>query len=198
MVHAVRQAAGAAAERSRPRRYDHSGGREHALWRLHAQSRGGAVGRPGRCQRARQPVGAARDGHTQPLGRQRRRPGGRARPRGLQGRRAGRRRRRCAGHRGGPGFPEAPRRGRLCRRQHHAALGLGLVGDGGRHDAIGADAVPLAVRSDCAPRRGLRRPALLPFRRAGAQLAAPQHGRADLARRDAGDGHEPLSDDARQ
>ena len=41
-------------------------------------------------------------------------------------------------------------------------------------------------------------PAVLPLRRAGAARAPPQHGRADLARRDAGDGHEPLPDGARQ
>ena len=41
---------------------------------------------------------------------------------------------------------------------------------------------------------GLCRPAVLPLRCAGPARAAPEHGRADLARRDAGDGHEPLPD----
>ena len=35
-----------------------------------------------------------------------------------------------------PGFPQARRRRRLCRRQHHAAVGLGVVGRRRRHEPV--------------------------------------------------------------
>ena len=97
-----------------------------------------------------------------------------------------------------PRFAEAARRRRVRRRQHHAAVGVGVVGRRRRHDALGAGAVPLALGADRPAGRRLCRPAVLPLRRAGAARAPPQHGRADLARRHAGHGDEPLPDDARQ
>ena len=54
-----------------------------------------------------------------------------------------------------------------------------------RHDAGDARLLPLAVRADRAAGRGLCRPAVLPERLARAARAPAQHGRADLARRDA-------------
>ena len=166
--------------------------------RLHAQSRGGAGHCTGCRQRPRQPLRAARHRRACRRSGQRHRPRGRARARRLQGLRAPRRCRVVARANRRPGFPAPRRRGGLRRRQHHAALALGVVGGGRRHVAIGAGAVPLAVRADRAAHHRLRRPAVLCLRRAGAQIAPAEHGRADLARRPAGNGHEPLPDHARQ
>ena len=103
--------------------------------------------------------------------RQRRRPRRCARPRRLHRRRA-RRGHRRQGPRRRPRFPQAHRRRRLRRGQHHAAVGVGVVGRRRRHDARRAVAVPLALRADRAAGGRLCRPALLPLGRPGAARRA--------------------------
>ena len=69
-------------------------------------------------------------------------------------------------------------------------------GDGGDMDPALAVAVPLAVGAHRVAHGRLCRAAVLRLGARRAEGPAPQHGRADLARHPAGDGHEPLPDHA--
>ena len=82
------------------------------------------------------------------------------------------------------------RRGGLRDDEHHAALGQRLVGRGRGH----ARPVPLAVGADRNPGDRLFGAPVLRLGGDGVALPADQHGRADLDRRAAGDGAEPLRD----
>ena len=77
------------------------------------------------------------------------------------------------GRRGAPGaLADALPRGRgLCRDEHHAAVGVGVVRQRHRHDAGDARPLPLAVGADRAAGGGLCRPAVLPQRLARAARA---------------------------
>ena len=178
-------------------RDDDAGRRRHALRWLHAQGRAGAQRCSGRRLGAGEPVGqAGRHGASGDRCRQPR-PGRGARPDRLQGRRA------CRWWRGigagaRSGLAEARRRCRLCGRQHHAAVGVGVVRGRRRHEPVGAGDLPLAVGADRAAGGRLCGPAVLRLGGAGPACPTPEHGRADLARRHAGDGHEPVPDHARQ
>ena len=125
-----------------------------------------------------------RDGALEPN--QRDRATGRARLQGLSVQSGPRR------GRGGAGvaLPHAlPRGRRLRRHEHHAALGLGVVGQRLRHHRRAARLLPLALRTDRPTGRRLRGPAVLPLRRPRPAGAQPQHGRADHPRRGAGARH---------
>ena len=89
---------------------------------------------------------------------------------------------------GGRGAPPAALPGgrRLCGHEHHAAVGVGVVGQRHRHHAGDARFLPLGLGADRLAGGGLCRPAVLRERLAGAARAQPQHGCADFARRHPG------------
>ena len=87
-----------------------------------------------------------------------------------------------------------PGRRGLCRDEHHAVVGVGVVRQQ-RHDAGDARLLSLALRADRAAGSRLCRPAVLSQRLERAANRPRQHGRADLARRDAGARHVGDRDD---
>ena len=70
--------------------------------------------------------------------------------------------------------------------EHHAAVGVGVVGKCQRHHARDTGFLPLAVRLDCAADGRLCRPAVLSKRLARPAGAPGQYGCADIARDRAG------------
>ena len=121
----------------------------------------------------------------------------RARPRRLCCSRAGRhqrRRPRC----GRSGLSSSHRRRRVRGGQHHAAIGVGVVKWRNRDVTCHPVLVPLALGPDRLAGHCLCRHPVLSLGRASAVEASRQHGRADLARRHAGNPDERLPKPARE
>ena len=141
--------------------------REYALRRLHPLGRARRAGRGRRQKRARQSCGEASERQRGRAAASTRRPDRRARAARASPRR------RCKSHEptaetSARIYLLAPRRGRgLRRHEHHAAVGLGVVGTPATWTRS-RDAVPLALGADRAAYRRLCRPALLSFRRSRA------------------------------